>query len=168
MISTPPFNWRDPCIESICIHSLSSKSMTNYYEKAWIKRLTSAAWYLPSATKLWKLCSYVSVILSTGGGIPACIAGSIPACLAVGGLCYPRMPMQKGGCLLPGGACSRQGRVPAPGGACSRGVCSGGVCSGGVETPPQSRRLLLRTIRILLECILVSVNFSVFCVASFK
>ena len=58
--------------------------------------------------------------------------------------------------------------VPGPGGlflggACSGGVCSqgvpgpGGVCSGGegAETPPKSRRLLLRTVRILLERILV-------------
>ena len=45
--------------------------------------------------------------------------------------------------------------------ACSGGACSGGgACSQGdvfvEETPPPaSRRLLLRTVRILLECILV-------------
>ena len=44
-----------------------------------------------------------------------------------------------GGCLLPGGACSWG--VPAPGGV--------------EETPPACRQLLLRTVRILLECILV-------------
>ena len=61
-----------------------------------------------------------------GGVIPACIAGGIPACHFI------RSP---------------EG-VPAPGDACSRGrVC---VCG----DPPW--RLLLRTVRILLECILVS------------
>ena len=47
--------------------------------------------------------------------------------------------------------CSRgsaPGGVPAPGGACS---------GGGVWRPPESRQLLLRTVRILLECILVLV-----------
>ena len=55
------------------------------------------------------------------------------------------------------------------GGICSWGVCSqggllwegsapggGGACSRGCGDPPESRRLLLRTVRILLECILVS------------
>ena len=67
--------------------------------------------------------------------------------------------------------------TPAPGGAFSRGWCSGEVCScGGAYSgggcllpagvwrppfppptpPPKSRLLLLRTVRILLECILVS------------
>ena len=66
-----------------------------------------------------------------GGAIPACIAGGIPACLAAGlqGWCLPAS----------GEVCS--GGVPAPGGWCG--------------DPPESRRLLLRTIRILLECILV-------------
>ena len=71
---------------------------------------------------------------------------------------YPSMPCR--GCLLLGDL------LPGRGCACSRGACSWGggwVCSGGVpapggsclETPPESRRLLLRTVRILLECILV-------------
>ena len=64
-----------------------------------------------------------------GGGIPACFAGGIPACLAAG----------------------LQG-VPAPGEYLLWGGCSRG---GLVETPPASRWLLLRTVRILLECILV-------------
>ena len=42
--------------------------------------------------------------------------------------------------------------VPAPGGSAPRWV----PAPGRVETPPpESRRLLLRTVRILLECILV-------------
>ena len=63
------------------------------------------------------------------------------------------VPGRGGGFLFQGGVCSA-------GGVCSGGVCSaGGVCSGGcllcTEAAPRQRRLLLRTIRILLECILV-------------
>ena len=51
------------------------------------------------------------------------------------------------GCLVWGGSM-------VPGGVYSRGSAWGGAWSGGlVETPP--RRLLLRAVRILLECILV-------------
>ena len=39
-------------------------------------------------------------------------------------------------------------------------ACSWGVCSGGCGDPPKRRRLLLRTVRILLECILVLSSFS--------
>ena len=56
-----------------------------------------------------------------------------------------------GGCLLPGG-------VSAPGGGMSaRGGCllPGGVCSGGVPGGDPQGRLLLRAVRILLDCILV-------------
>ena len=62
--------------------------------------------------------------------------------------------------------------VPAPGlrgglGGGDGDTCSrGGACSGGVFTsPPESRRLLLRTVRILLECILVYYSF---CIIAFK
>ena len=83
-----------------------------------------------------------------GGGcaIPACIAGGIPACLAAGG-CLLKGGSAPRGCLLWG--------VPAWGVACSGGCLLRGACwGGGVETP-ESRWLLLRTVRILLECILV-------------
>ena len=83
---------------------------------------------------------------------------------------YPSMPCSRslGGCLLQvgGGACSQGGLLP--GGACSWGMpaptgwgaaCFGGGCllPGGVCVwrPPQSRRLLLQMVCILLECILV-------------
>ena len=75
--------------------------------------LVQADVFLPSATKLRRLC-FTGVCLSTGGGgwcmpclaaglqggaIPACIAGGIPACLATG--------LQGGlvcwGCLIRGG-----------------------------------------------------------------
>ena len=69
-----------------------------------------------------------------GGAIPACIAGGILACLAAGlrGVC-------SGGGLLPE-------------------VSAGGGCL--EETPPG--RLLLRAVRILLECILVFFSSSLF------
>ena len=57
--------------------------------------------------------------------------------------------------------------VPAPGdawsrgGACSRGVPAlGGARSGGVPGGDPPGRLLLRAVRILLECILVCLFFS--------
>ena len=95
-----------------------------------------------------------------------------------GGVCYPSMHCRwypsmpcsrgacSGGCLLrgvpaSGGACF--GGVPAPGGCllgrvCSlKGACWGGGCLlRGMWRPPDSRRLLLRTVRIPLECILVA------------
>ena len=95
-------------------------------------------WY-PSMPCRW----YPSMPCSRGCAIPACIAGGIPACLATG--------LQ--GCLVWG--------VPGPRGACSGGPAPGGVptpggsAPGGLTRPPNSRRLLLRTVRILLECILV-------------
>ena len=111
---------------------------------------------LPPATKWGQDYIFIGVCDSVhggrGGGIPACIAGGIPACLALGGGCYPSMPCSRG-CLLPEG-------VPGLGGLLW-GVCSRGVCSGGggwlLETPGQP---LLRAVRILLECILVSVLFT--------
>ena len=73
-----------------------------------------------------------------------------------------------GGCLVPGDLVPG---VSAPGGSAPRGVCSGGCLlpgdllgeGGGVvgipacteADTPWERRLLLRTVRILLECILV-------------
>ena len=45
----------------------------------------------------------------------------------------------------------RGGGIPA----CIAGGIPACLAAGGVETPPRSRRLLLRTVRILLECILV-------------
>ena len=78
---------------------------------------------------------YPSMPCSRGGAIPACIAGGIPACLATG---------LQGGCLIRG--------VPDSGGSASGGACSWGA--EGCGDPPESRRLLLRTVRILLECIL--------------
>ena len=107
---------------------------------------------------------HLSVILSTGGGgaIPACIAGGIPACLAAGGCLLPGGLLQ-GVPALGGGDCSGESACSGGDACSSESACSGGVCSRGVPTPrgglgdpPESRWLLLRTVRILLECILVS------------
>ena len=99
---------------------------------------------------------------SRGGAIPACIAGGIPACLAAGlwGVlgCYPSMHCR----WYPSIPCSRFRGVPAPGewgvysgGSAPRGwFCSGGLLPGGAWWRPPGR-LLLRAVRILLECILV-------------
>ena len=62
-------------------------------------------------------------------------------CLSTGGVSGPRGVWSRG--------------VPGPGG----GACSGGfACPGGflVDTPLPPGRPLLRTVRILLECILVN------------
>ena len=99
--------------------------------------------------------SQASVILSTEGG-----GGIIPACIVGGG--YPSMPCSRSpggvlsqhalqqvyrGCLLEGGW-----SAPVEGGLIlGRWVCSRGEVPGG--DPPG--RLLLRAVRILLECILV-------------
>ena len=105
---------------------------------------------------------HVSVILFTGGGVLSqhalqvvsqhALEQGVPAlgglllkgcllrgCLLWGGL----LP---GGCLLWGGACSRGW------GCLLEGGC---LLWGCVETPPESRQLLLQTVCILLECILV-------------
>ena len=96
---------------------------------------------------------FTGVCLSTGGG-GWCL---LPGGGAPGrGVPAPRGP-HPGGCLVwevpaPGG-------VPGQGGAWSGGCLVRGVPARGVwwRTPP-SRRLLWRTVRILLECILVKWN----------
>ena len=65
-----------------------------------------------------------------------------------------------GGCLVQGGACSRGGGVWSWGG--SPGPHPRGKLRGIRSSPPRPRRLLLRAVRILLECILVQHNFTQF------
>ena len=62
-----------------------------------------------------------------------------------------------GGCLLKGGSALG---VPTRGGACcSGGACSGGcLLQGGGNPSKRTASLLLRTVRILLECILVKLK----------
>ena len=90
-------------------------------------------------------------------------------CLLLGGVpglgeSAPRGCAWSGGCLI-GGVCASSGGCLVQGGCLVWGVCFGGGCawSGGLvsqdalrQTPsPRERWLLLRTVRILLECILV-------------
>ena len=93
-----------------------------------------------------------------GGGITVCIAGGIPACLAAGGVLSQHALQQGGACSggsAPGGGGLLWG-VPAPGGCLLWGVCFQRGC--GDPPPHKNRRLLFRTVRILLECILVRNN----------
>ena len=91
----------------------------------------------------------VSMILLTGGGgvrgVPgpggAWSRGRMPGlggCLVLGGA------WSRGGCLVPGG-------VPGPGGLVFQHALR--------QTPSWERRPLLRTVRILLECILILTEF---------
>ena len=83
---------------------------------------------------------HVSVILFTGGWwYPSMHCRWYPSMPCSRGVCYPSMPCSRG-CLLLGGLLW---------GACSWE---------GVETPPRSRRPPLRTVHVLLECILVILN----------
>ena len=121
--------------------------------------LIKSVLFLPPATKLRRLCFYRCLSVHGGGGIPACLAGGIPACLAAGlGGAIPAClatglwgGVWSGG-LLPGGAWSGGGLLLGEGGT---GIPA---CT---ETDPRERRLLLRTVRVPLECILFSsVSFS--------
>ena len=75
-----------------------------------------------------------------------CPQGGVPGPRGVG-LLPGGVPGPGGVCLVPGGVCLVWG-VPGPGGAQSR--------------PPREGRLLLRTVRILLESIIVSDYDSIF------
>ena len=111
----------------------------------WPKK--NSALFLPPATKLGQSYVFTRVCDSVhggGGAIPACIAGGIPSCLAAGlqgCACYPSMPCSR----FPGA-----GRLLG-GGGLLRGVC----CWGVAWWRPPPGRLLLRAVRILLECILI-------------
>ena len=106
------------------------------------------------------VCSQRGCLLwgvSVSGGV--CLGVSALGVSALGGYLLLRGVCSGGGCLL--GGCLLWGGGLLPGGCLFlRGVCSqgvsalGGVCSGGclVETP---QWILLRVVRILLECILV-------------
>ena len=105
------------------------------------------------------------MILSTGGlpgprGVSA--PGGVPGprgCVCSWGVPGPRgcvCSRGRGGSWSQAGVCF-QG-VPGPGGCLLPGGClvPGGVCSGGMPGGDPLGRLLLRAVRIILECILVS------------
>ena len=134
---------------------------------------------LPPANEVWgkvifsEACVKNSIHGGGGGGIPACIAGGIPACLAAiqGVVSHHALQVSR---PTPKGEVegSGLGGISRP---TSRGKLRGLACGGGVSRPtlrgglqahtqgvsqhalrrvPPSRRLLLRAVRILLECIL--------------
>ena len=94
--------------------------------------------FLPSATKLRRLCFYMCVCLSTGGGgLPQCMLGYRPR---------EQAPPRAGS---PPGAGTPQEQAPP------REQAPPQNRHPPEQATPPSRRLLLRTVRILLECILV-------------
>ena len=99
---------------------------------------------LPSASKLRRLCFYTCLWFCSqgGGGVLSQHALQVVS----------QHALQQGDACSWGCACSRGGGLLPEGGS-ALGVLLRG---GGGDLPPQSRRLLLRTVRILLECIFVS------------
>ena len=124
-----------------------------------------------------RLCFYTCLWFCSGGGwvvISACIAGGISACLAAGlggggGVPAYLAGLQahtQGGSwgVWPGGSpLPHLGGVsrPTPVGGCVSRPTPGGIpaCTE-ADLPPHPRRLLLRAVRILLECILVNYNIT--------
>ena len=110
--------------------------------------------FLPPANEVWGkvIFLHLFVILFMGGVLGP--GGYLPW----GGACSGGCLFLRGGCLVQraGGGCacslgvSGLGGIPAPGGGWVPAPGGGGCL---VETPP--RRLLLRAVCILLECILV-------------
>ena len=101
---------------------------------------------LPSATKLRRLCFTGVCVQSGGGGLPG-----------PGGGCL--LPGAWGVCLVPGGGLVLGGcllQEDAGLGGCL--LLGGGLVSQHAlrQTLPRERRPLLRTVRIILECILVN------------
>ena len=101
----------------------------------------------------------MSRILSRGGGNPACLAGGIPACLAgfqvhTQGGAWGVWPGR--GCLQAhtwGGVSRPTPQAHTHGGL--QAHTQGGVSQHALRQTPSSRGLLLRAVRILLECILL-------------
>ena len=126
--------------------------------------LGGATLYLPPANEVWgklifsEACVKNSVHKGGRGGvcgIPACIAGGIPACLAgiQGGGWYPSMPCRS---LGPHPRGKLRGQLLGRG---LQAHTRGGYPSMHRDRHPPNRWLLLRAVRILLECILVCQNF---------
>ena len=104
--------------------------------------------YLPSATKLRRLCFYTCLsFCSQGGGLPQCMLGHHPPPPRAG-TPWEQTPPRSGTPReqTPPGTHTPPDQEHSPEQA----------------TPPprEQRRLLLRTVRILLECILVGYFFN--------
>ena len=148
------------CVLLLLAFWLLPLMLEDQYQCVWMFNILdtkSKSYYRPQRSWGKVIFSQASVILSTGGGIPAC--------LAAGG-CYPSMHCRWYSSM----PCSRgvlsqhalqQGKpaprgVPGLVGAWSGGVCYRRVCSkGGVPGGEPPKRPLLRAVCILLECILV-------------
>ena len=110
--------------------------------------------FLPSAMKLRRLCFYRCVSVHRGVSAPGW-------CLVPGGLLRGGAAWSQGGCLVPAGSAPRGCLVWGGGllwGVCPEGgglVLGGGIPGCTEADLPWERQLLLRTVRILLECILV-------------
>ena len=102
---------------SLCVHKADTRHPARK-PLSMIHHTVLMASYLPSATKLRRLCFYTCLSFCSRGGLPQCMLGYHP----------PR----------PGTPPPDQA-PPGPG------------------PPREQRLLLLRTVRILLECILVSI-----------
>ena len=118
---------------------------------------------LPPANEVCEGYVFTHVCLSMGG-IPACLAGGIPACLAgLQGGCVSQHALQVSR-PTPKGELEGSGQGgfsrTTPGGVLQAHPTRGGLQAnsrGGVsqQADPPSWWLLLRAVRILLECILV-------------
>ena len=125
--------------------------------------------FLPPANEVWGkvIFLHLSVILFIGGWYPSMHCRWYPSMPCSRGVLsqhalqvVSQHPLQWGSALggLLWGVCSWGGLLlggSAPGAVCSGGVCSqGGLLRGDAWWRPPGR-LLLRAVRILLECILV-------------
>ena len=112
--------------------------------------------YLPSATKLRRLCFYRCVCVHGGGGVVSQHALQVVSQHALLQVSRRGVVSQHALQVVSQHALQQVSRgVPALGGRCL--LPGGGACSQGCveETLPASRRLLLRRVCILLECTLL-------------
>ena len=106
---------------------------------------------LPSATKLRRLCFYTCLSFCSQGGLPLCMLGYHPPAADPPtpgpGTCWEETPQTRHPPPPPGADTPPDQAPPRPG-------ITQGADTAREQTPP-GRWLLLRTVRILLECILV-------------
>ena len=118
---------------------------------------------LPSATKLWRLCFYTCLSHSVHGGRRgstwARYTPQGPGAPPLAGQVHtlPEHPPGQGRYTLPRDQVLPLGRAGTP--PLGRYTPPRTGTPPGRYTPPPSRRLLLRTVRIVLECILIVLIF---------